>query len=455
LYINVYAPLPLSKPLKGVVLWIHGGGYQGEGTKLLDGAYDVSLSNGSMILVTFNSRLNVFGFAASELLRGRDPEGGTGNYGILDQRLAMQWVRDNIAAFGGDASRVTILGQSSGGNSVSNHLVRHKSHGLFAGAVIESGPFYPTGGCHFPGETVFAGLTPSNYTVADKEPVFAAMMERADCTDVDCLLKLPAAELLKVRAAPDCGIVYGPNCWPWVPSIDGVDLVANPWELLMHGEIAPVPVLIGSNAEDLGCLPLGWSCDQENCTEREFYEMATKGWGFNDTEANRLVHLYGHEGPRLGVNVSKWYRAFQHAGADAQMTCNSRRMARWVTQGGQPAFWYYWEYAPQPAGIAGAFHSIEEYYVFHEQILPSESEWSDTVATYWTSFVTSGKPHVPGSTSWPQYTPGEGSALIFNDNMTTTVADHLFEGKCDFWDDHFSERWGLPRDAQPTAPRLI
>mmetsp|Transcript_84435 Transcript_84435/g.273399 ORF Transcript_84435/g.273399 Transcript_84435/m.273399 type:complete len:583 (+) Transcript_84435:93-1841(+) len=442
LYINVFAPLPISEPLKPVFLWIHGGGFQGEDAAVLNGTYDVSHSNGSMILVTFNYRVNVFGFAASTLLRGRDPEGGTGNYGILDQRFAMQWVRDNIAEFGGDASRVTIVGQSAGGDSVVNHMVRRKSHGLFAGAVIMSGAFLPTGGPHLPGDKYsIDGLTPGNYTVEDQDPFFMAMMERANCTDVDCLLQLSATDLFKIRISPDR---VGPGTsWQWVPQIDGVDLVANLPTLVMRGDLAPVPVLVGSNAEDVSCGLGNQSCDPEACTESDFRELCTSWWGFNATEADRLVHLYGNEAPRFGLNVSKWYWAAHHASTDCQATCPSRRMARWVTQAGQPAFWYYWKYAPGPPTVVGAWHGYELPYLFHQGVLPNASDWSDKVVSYWTSFVTSGNPHVPGLTSWPKYTPGKGSAMIFHDDMTTTVEDHFFEGKCSFWDDHFNEMWGL------------
>merc|ERR1712232_795064 len=147
LYLNVYAPTKKSAQLKPVMLWIYGGGYQGGGGNetRLNGTWDVALNertSNEFIVVTFNYRNNVFGFAASDKLRSRDPSGGTGNYGVLDQRLAMQWVHDNIHAFGGDASRVYIVGQSAGASSVSNHLVRPKSWGLFHAAGLESGAFY-------------------------------------------------------------------------------------------------------------------------------------------------------------------------------------------------------------------------------------------------------------------------------------------------------------------------
>merc|ERR1740121_1551962 len=101
LYLNVYAPLKNASKPAPVMLWIYGGGYQGGGGNetRLNGTWDVALNQGTpdeFIVVTFNYRNNIFGFAASDKLRSRDPLGGTGNYGVLDQRMAMQWVQDNI-----------------------------------------------------------------------------------------------------------------------------------------------------------------------------------------------------------------------------------------------------------------------------------------------------------------------------------------------------------------------
>jgi len=134
-----FPPLLLSPPPPHS---FQGGG--GNETRL-NGTWDVALQNGEVIIVTHSYRVNIFGFLASDLLRPRDtgPGGGsTGNYGIQDQRAAMQWTARNIAVFGGDPKQVFIVGQSAGGNSVSQHLVRPKSWGLFSSAGMESGAFY-------------------------------------------------------------------------------------------------------------------------------------------------------------------------------------------------------------------------------------------------------------------------------------------------------------------------
>ena len=226
LYLNVYAPLQKPRKLVPVMLWIYGGGYQGGGANesRLNGTWDVALTNSELVVVTFNYRLNVFGFAAGHQLRSRDPAGGTGNYGILDQRLAMQWVQDNIAAFGGDPNRVFIVGQSAGAGSVVNHLVRRKSWGLFSAAGVESGAFFSDGMVN--------------------ETKFQRLLANTNCSDVACLVDVPAGGLLAV----------GTHDESWNPIIDGVDLFDKGEKLAEQGELAPVPVLVGSVMEDISSL---------------------------------------------------------------------------------------------------------------------------------------------------------------------------------------------------------
>ena len=155
LYLNVYTgPSQQNSNSSGssssaggvpVLLWIYGGGYQGGGANetRLNGTWSTALMRGELVVVTFNYRLNVFGFAASTALAKREGNGaGTGNYGILDQRAAMAWVSANIDGFGGDPKRVLIVGQSAGASSVSQHLVRPSSWPFFSAAGMESGAFY-------------------------------------------------------------------------------------------------------------------------------------------------------------------------------------------------------------------------------------------------------------------------------------------------------------------------
>ena len=137
LYLNVFTPLLTSEALTPVMVFIHGGDYvQGYGGGPLYDGTPMANSSG-LILVALNYRLGALGFAYAGDLAGGQL---AGNYGFLDQRLALKWVQDNIKNFGGDPGRVTIFGQSAGAMSVALHLVSSGSRGLFSAAIIESEP---------------------------------------------------------------------------------------------------------------------------------------------------------------------------------------------------------------------------------------------------------------------------------------------------------------------------
>eukprot|EP00040_Diaphanoeca_grandis_P018599 m.97852 g.97852 ORF g.97852 m.97852 type:complete len:660 (+) comp27016_c0_seq1:1025-3004(+) len=139
LFVNVYSPATptVAGPLP-VMVYLHAGEFRGGGSNDLENSWPY-FSHGAVVLVTLNCRLGAFGFAALDALRGRDVEAGsTGNYGMQDQRMALQWVQASIASFGGDPKRVTIFGESSGGSSVMYHLVNDRSKPLFHRAILES-----------------------------------------------------------------------------------------------------------------------------------------------------------------------------------------------------------------------------------------------------------------------------------------------------------------------------
>ena len=145
LSLNVFAPRqPPAAGEKGypVVVWIHGGGYSGGATLGLNGTAQVeTISRGDIIWVTVNYRLNIHGFLGSEKLKGNDPNGSVGNYGLQDQRFALEWVQRSIGAFGGDKDNVMIDGSSAGGGSTANHFVNARSWPLFDKTAGESGMF--------------------------------------------------------------------------------------------------------------------------------------------------------------------------------------------------------------------------------------------------------------------------------------------------------------------------
>eukprot|EP00931_Biecheleriopsis_adriatica_P088931 TRINITY_DN63155_c0_g1_i1.p1 TRINITY_DN63155_c0_g1~~TRINITY_DN63155_c0_g1_i1.p1 ORF type:complete len:540 (+),score=58.66 TRINITY_DN63155_c0_g1_i1:56-1675(+) len=427
LYLNVYAPLQQpSRPLP-VMFWIHGGGFQGGGGNetRLNGTWDVELTSGNIIIVTLNYRLSVFGFAASDQLRSRDPDGGTGNYGILDQRLALHWVQANIAAFGGDKSRVFIVGQSAGAKSVSQHLVRRKSWGLFHAAGMESGAFYD----NWPSRR--------GQTVKDREGAFVEMMRNANCSTLTCLLHLPAVSLIQFSL---------PGTWH--PVVDGVDLVGDDESLAEQGRLYPVPIIVGSTMEDGSFDTPPRDCRPSSCSEADFRNWLKRiGMGINEIDWG--IMLYSNDTARpADSNHTEWYWALKHAGADSWATCPALRTARQFTQIGQRAYVYYWSYVPKGVNGEGwAHHSVEQPFVFHVlsetqseivddggqggkyHIDTSEAGFSASVVKYWVTFAATTHPE-----GWPPHGP-DGSVLLLGDNMTISlVTGHPRRKQCEFWD---------------------
>eukprot|EP00041_Stephanoeca_diplocostata_P019125 m.406855 g.406855 ORF g.406855 m.406855 type:complete len:581 (-) comp21217_c0_seq1:549-2291(-) len=456
LYLNVYAPPkydvePPRSPVP-VIFWIYGGGFQGGGGNetRLNGTWNVELLNGEVIIVVPNYRLNVFGFLAADVLRPRDTEAlSTGNYGIQDQRMALLWVHDNIAAFGGDPRRVFIVGQSAGANSVSQHLVRPQSWPYFSAAGMESGAFYDG---------------PNVPTVADKAKDFEAFVERVGCGNstgntsnsvIDCLVAAPARKIFtaSLLSAP----------YTWTPCVDGVDLVAPGPVLAQKGAIAKVPILAGYVAEDIN--PGGSNCLPTECNESDFRRWGLDTWGFNETEVDRFVALYANDAALPGGPNTKWDWAIKHAGADFWGGCPSRRIAHWYTQHGQRAYWYKWSYAPMGANgeyPTLAHHACEQPFVFHVlsetaeearedkgmyHIEAEEIAFSQAVVQLWSGMALYGAPNDKELPQWLPYSEHDQECLLLGRSPSEKIVhDRVIElvqqqskAKCDFWDDHF---WG-------------
>jgi len=451
LYLNVFAwaHRQPSRPVP-VFFWIHGGGFQGGSSSewVFNGQHDVALMHGEFVMVTVNYRLNVFGFAASERLRSRDPSGGTGNYGLLDQRLAMRWVQNNIAAFGGDPSRVLIVGESAGADSVAHHLVMPKSWGLFNAAGVDSGALYSL---HpMPNRnpatnlSITLGPTPGNVTVKHQEARFDLLLMAAGCGEamvkdpVACLVALPEGKVLELMFAAEPW-----RRWQWVPVIDAVELSDAALTLAATGKLAPVPVVVGSNAEDIGAtLP---NCLPQSCSEDHFRALIEEQFTLGSDAIEQVVRAYAREAPRLALGWNKWFSAEVHMGADQIMTCASRRLARWVTAAGQHAYWYYFAYPPRLKNGTSVpiFHAYDLAYLFHAPAnmshIDSDGSFSANIVQYWANFAKTGEPQ--GAQQWPAYDPLTEPALVFGEAQRIEVVERLRGDRCDFWDKH-GDHWG-------------
>ncbi|PLB53376.1 cholinesterase [Aspergillus steynii IBT 23096] len=342
-----------------VGVWIHGGGfYQGSGA---DQRYNMSaiVSNSyeigkPFIAVTLNYRLSAWGFLSSSEVAGS----GNTNLGLRDQRLALQWIRENIQAFGGDPDKVTIWGESAGAMSVGYQLTAYggRNDSLFRGAIMQSG------GSIAPG--------PSNYT--GYQDLYDDLASKVNCSDVadtlQCLREVPFEELNSVLNGTD-----GNPAYSFSPVVDG-DLLRNWGSVhLQQHEFVRVPIIAGTNTDEgtqFG--PTGIN------TTAEFYSYLTDGAsGFKlpPSMANRILELYPDDpiqgipatlgARRVPSNGYQWRRTSAYAG-DLSMHANRRRQCEAWTEASTPAYCY--RFNVRSAAVPylfGATHFEEVAFVFH------------------------------------------------------------------------------------------
>ncbi|PKY00414.1 carboxylesterase family protein [Aspergillus campestris IBT 28561] len=273
LYLNIVRPSGLQPHTRvPVAVWIHGGAYA-EGASR-DPRYNLSFIVGQseamgrpMVGVSLNYRLHGWGF-----LWGREmEEAGASNLGLRDQRLALTWLQENIAAFGGDPSQVTIWGESAGANSVGTHLVAYggRDDGLFRAAIGESGA--PT-------------LYHPYQTVEDWQPYFDAIARAAQCHGnagvLDCLRDVPTARLNTLfNGSLTQGAAFG-------PVIDGDFLVQSATTLLRKGAFVKVPFLHGANTDE------GWTVAPKDVNTTDRFRSMVESWGLDAMTVQRLYELY-------------------------------------------------------------------------------------------------------------------------------------------------------------------
>jgi para-nitrobenzyl esterase len=401
LTLNIWAPANAHNA--PVFFWIYGGALWGGASR--EPMYDgTKLAQRGVIVVTINYRLGVLGWLAHPELSKESPLGISGNYGLLDQIAALRWVKANISAFGGDASNVTIAGESAGGLSVMYLMASPEARGLFAKAIAES---------------AYMVSTP-----ALKETVHG--MPSAEDGGIQLAKALKAPDIAALRAMDPMKLTAAAAAARFAPfgAIDGHVLPGQLVDVFDKGEQAHVPILAGFNAGEVRSLrilappPPANAADYEKIIRERYGDLA-----------DEFLKLY----PSDNLQESVWATT-----RDALYGWTAERLVRNQTAIGERGYLYLFDHGYPTMDNAGlhAFHASELPFVFgtYDRTGPlwpkipdtaEEHALSDAMVDYWTSFARSGKPQATNEPDWPAF-GSDAAYMHFTD--TPHPSDHLMPG---------------------------
>ncbi len=432
LYLNVWTPEPAATTPRPVMVWFHGGGnvtgstgagipFPGYPGHFYDGHLLAQERN--VVVVTVNYRLGVFGFFAHAALAGEDaayPYGG--NQGLLDQTAALEWMRDNIAAFDGDPGNVTIFGESAGSIDVCAHVVSPLSRGLFHRAISQSG-----------------GCTTLQRTAAEGAATALGFAAAEGCNGPDelaCLRGLPAATVLAdaeplvaTAGASQLGIV-----------VDGGFLPDQPRALFDSGDYAKVPYVLGFNSDEGTVFLLN---TPPVTTEAEYVATLQGRLGDFAAEVIAAYPVSDFASPQ---------DALARVVGDSFLVCPTYDTARRAAAGRARTYLYnFAREIPIPIAVVlklGAFHGADIPYVFGtlDPPTPSDAGLGRRMREYWSRFAERGKPKARQAVGWPRYNARSDRLLRLN--LQSNVLRGFRRERCEMWwsyyDSQFAAAGALP-----------
>ena len=412
LYLNVYTAAASPKDRLPVMVWIHGGALTAGAGSIYNGE---ELAKKGVVVVTVNYRLGAFGFFAHPELTKESDRNASGNYGLMDQLAALEWVERNIAAFGGDVKRVTIFGESAGSWSTNMLMATPLAHGLYERVIGESG-------------AEFARVR----TLADAEQAGVKFAQSMGADSIEALRAKPAEE---VRAKQ--GGYLGPD-------VDGYVLPENVYTIFAKGKQNDVPLLIGSNSDE------GTMFTPATVKADAFRERNEKRYG---PDASAFFKIYPF------TNDEEAHAASAAAMRDQTFGWEMRTWARMETKTGKSkTYLYFFSRVPPGPNAArmGAYHSSEIAYVFNNvnggpnpQSRPWEDvdhKLADLMSSYWVNFAATGDPNGKGLLKWPAYHEKNDLVMGFGDQVKVMPVPH--KAALDFLDAYF-ERLRQNPDRQP------
>jgi len=404
LYLNVIsAEWPVKKPLP-VMFWIHGGGNEG-GTASSDLYKDGTLVNHGVLLVTVNYRLGVFGFLADPELTREAAHGESGNYGLMDQILALEWVHANIARFGGDPNNITVFGQSAGAMDT-GMLMTSRAKGLFQKAIAESGsPFVPP-------------LAPLAEAEKTGEKLGEALNVPAGTDRIKYLRGISADDLLADIAK------LNPKDRPRVnPDVDGWVLQRSPASVFAAGQEAAIPLILGTTTREFG----------GKATPDELRSAMAKMAG---PLTEKLEAAYGLANGGQGTSSAKYGTTSDQWPADMVFRCPATAESEWHSKAHHPTYEYEFDHAIP--GQPNAVHSSDLPYVFGYfpktgniagHFGETDTRLADLMETYWTNFAKTGNPNSDHLARWQRFGTAQ-NFIQFMEDGSVVPATKLRGAQC-------------------------
>jgi len=432
LTLNIWTPAKNESGLLPVMVFVHGGGFVGGAGTLP--IYNVTrLAQKGVVLVTINYRLNVLGFLAHPALTAESAHHSSGNYGIMDQVSALEWIQANIHLFGGNPENVTVFGHSAGGASVIALMASPLTEGLFHRAVVQSGGYPPT---------VLRHLSQSQYGLDSTETLGLKFAEGlgvgSQANPLEAMRAKPWQEVVKVweetvqNKSTATGVSGG-----WMLNhlaVDGHVLREPPGKTFRDGKQRNVPFMAGTTSDEGSIFP------------------TIMGLGTVERYRRYLNRVFGEQSQK----VEAMYPAPDDASVSQALSkllgdgfvCGARTMARGMSAI-QPKTYLY-QFTMQPKIFLyqmprsddwrrefGCYHAAELPYVFHffpsRRFVEEDHRLSEAMVGYWTRFARNGHPNGDEAAEWPAYNESEEKHLILD--VRIKVGQHLSKKACDFLDE--------------------
>lgn len=399
LVLNVWTPAVNDGGKRPVMVWLHGGGFQvGSGSHPVTDGTNLA-ARGDVVVVSLNHRLGIFGFLHLEDMCGRH-FAGSGNAGMLDLVLALQWVRDNISQFGGDPRNVTIFGESGGGRKASVLMGMPSAHGLFHRAVVESGP-HPRGIAR----EVASRLAQRFLEYCGVKP-----------GGVEVLQALPAdvlhAEFEKFIDEVSDPIFPGGQTGRWLlsPVIDGAVIPAHPFSPASP-EGCDVPLMIGTN-KDEAALFLHYEGGMDDMDEAKAIQRLKRVLG---ERAEKMYAIHKKNRPSESP-----YGILSAVSSEDRRLLSIETAEAKVKRGGAPVYMYLFTWESNKGSLRAA-HTMEIPFVFHNVDATSivgtrESRYAlgDIMSDTWIAFARTGDPNNSGIPHWDPYDLQKRATMIFD-----------------------------------------